>query len=239
MNEQPTGGGGKKNNVLFVAIIGVILLMASFLIGLTVGMKSVILPGGTAAGCDEAALLQRLADAGYLPPDLMPGAPIYELEGTISSVGSDYIEVTSSLTPLDDPATFRVKVGPETSMVLLTRKDSIKFQEEMDAFDRAIEDFDPETDSPPEPPIPYEEKVLNLSELKQGMVVSVLSGDDIRANPSFVATEITAEEVASAEEPPAETPPVEEPPAETPPVEEPPTEDLPTAAPPIEEPPVE
>lgn len=241
---QPPVVGKKKQHVLFVSVIGVILLLASFLVGLTVGMKSGVLPGDkTVAACDESALLQRLQDAGYLPPDIIAGAPVYNLEGTIGTIGSDYFDVTTSLTPLDDPATFRVTVGPDTILVLQTQKDPEKFDREMEAFDRAMETFDPETDTPPEPPEPHSLKTITVSELLQGMTVNVSSEADMRANPTFMAAEVYVEELPMAPEPVIEDAPIEEPAsdesAEEPPVEEPPVEDLPFEAPPIEEPPVE
>jgi len=225
MEEKIESGGKKGANVLFAAIIGVILLLAAFLAGYALGMRPGLLTGGgLVGGCDESALVQRLMNAGYLPPDMAVNAPVRSLSGTIAGVGSDYFDVTASLTPIDEPATYRVRIGPDTKVTLRTAKDAEQMSEDMAAFDLAMETFDPETGTPPEPPASYEEKAATIAALREGMMVSVKSDLDMRVNSAFVATEVSAQEVLAVAEPEAVAPPVEEPPVAVPPTEEPPVE---------------
>jgi len=240
MEEKIESGGKKGFNVLFAVILGVILLLAAFLLGYALAMRpGLFTGGGLVAGCDESALVQRLKDAGYLPPDLTTDEPVRSLTGKITTVGADYFDVTASLTPIDAPATYRVRIGADTKVVLRTAKDAEQMNEEMAAFELAMAALDPATEAPPEPPVSYVERTATVSDLRQDMTVSVKSGLDMRVNSTFLATEVSAREAAIAAAPEAVAPPVEEPPVAVPPVEEPPVEEPPAELPPVEAPPVE
>ncbi len=242
MNGQPTEAGGKKTNVVFLAVVGAVLLLAAFLVGLAVGIKSGgVLPGVKTAECDESAVIARLTDAGFIPPSLNTTDPVYDVEGTVLTVGSGYVDISAALTPLEEPTMLRVMIGPETDLIIRTPKDSVVLGRELAAFDDAIQNFDPAEGPPPEPPESYTESVATLADLAAGTNVMVSTEADIRVNQTFTATQVTIF-AADQEDLAPEEAPIEEPVPvvsdEEPPVEEP-VEPAADEEPPVEEPPVE
>lgn len=198
-------------NMAFVAIVGVILLLASFLAGLAIGMKSgAILPGGGSKACDAQDVLERLSDQGYLPPDVSLSEPVFEIDGNVVAVGSDYVEVEAILGLLDDASVFRVAVNPETVITRRTLKDAETLQREEIAFAEALDSFDPASSEIPEPPEPFVEETISLADIKSGDMINVSTLENIRESSNFTASAISIDASVLTPEPIIEDTPIEE-----------------------------
>lgn len=240
MKEEPQQNS--KLSMVLAIVIGIILLTASFLIGFTVGKNTApetkAPSNGAAQG--ESEVIQKLLDAGYLPPEFDPNSEIMSTSGQIVETGEGYFKFEAALTPIADKQTYRAAVTENTEIIQRVSKDSDELERQFDQFEEAMANYDPEgAGEPPEPPSPFVEEELNVSDLENGMTVSVRSESNLRENKSFTASSVfvggeTEADIAPA--PPAPEPEDIEPiPEPAPEPEEPEEEPLPEPEPEIEE----
>lgn len=227
-----------KMTALLAVVIAVILLAASFLVGYTVGGGKAVVPGlgGVArSDCSDSQVLQRLLNAGYLPPEFDPSHEVIFASGVITEVGSDYVEVKAALSPIDDAVTLRANISADTNIVRQIPKDPETLNQEFEAFNRTISTFSPESGGmPPEPPEPFTEKKMKLSDLKVNMTVSITSATNIRENTTFDAVQLYINETAAAALAPPMIPPATPDNIAPPPM--PPVDEVPDLEPEPEEP---
>ncbi|MFH1046869.1 MAG: hypothetical protein V1738_01075 [Patescibacteria group bacterium] len=236
---QPRG----KMTLLLVLIIGVMLLAASFLAGYSVGNGQIAATKNSGVNCSDSAVVKRLLDAGYLPPEFDPTREVILVNGEITKVGADYIEISAALSPVEESIVLQVSVPAGIEIIEQMAKDPATLDAEFTAFNQAMINFDPDAgDEPPEAPQPFEEKIVKLSDLKVGATVAVNSASNIRGLSEFAATSIRVNNQpinAVAPSVPIVVPeniPQPEVPTEPPPVPEVPSETIPEAEPAVETP---
>ena len=181
-------------------LVGVVLLLAAFLIGYSLGAVQTkqSYQKGLSDGWENAR--QKVADSG-----MMPNPVSNSLSGTITEVGSDYVKIQvpqTVLNPLEQPAplTRKVTIDSDTTIEQLRPLTDTEREDARDRFFELQEEFEEalaagETATPPDPSI-MDAKIttVSLSDLETGMSVTVRSEDDIATIESFTADAIRVQE---------------------------------------------
>lgn len=177
-------------------IVAAVLLLVAFLLGYTLGAIQVSrsYEQGLSAGWEKAKT--AIADSG-----LLPSSETMTLNGTVSSVGSDYIEISVAQTvfnPLESPASLTRKVMIDadteiTKAIPLTAEE--RAAAEQDLFDKQEAYFAAvnagQDVEPPNFNIALEKtEAFSLSDVEEGMAVTVTAEQDISVAGSFTASKI-------------------------------------------------
>jgi hypothetical protein len=171
---------------------------------LVVGIVVALIAGGivgyASAGYQYSAQIEKAKKAFPTQPEMQV------VSGTIKTVSGDTItlETQPSANPFENlPTTRQVKVTSETKIVKNEPKDPEVFQDEMDAYQKAVSESAPKPGEPapsnlPTPPEPFIEMELEISDLKAGDMITVDAGKDIKTATNFDAVKITLNATAAA-----------------------------------------
>lgn len=178
-----------------MAVVAVIVVVGSFLGGMTVGNTTPgvsIVPGGKsyesgyAAGKKDA--IKIVEDSGILPPTL---AVVNNLSGLVKSIDGNKIVITISgrvsANPFDEQgaAERTVVVSEKTALmaqVPLTPEEQAasmkKFQDDMKAGKNVV------------PPTPFSEEKISIDAIKIGMIITVTSEENIKTASTINASKV-------------------------------------------------
>lgn len=121
------------------------------------------------------------------------------LMGTVTDVQSDRVSFLASGLFVDeavdgvDPVRTAL-VDDSTVIVERKRVSAEEMERRNDAYNRAMMTFDPASDeTPPAPPLPWNETVIPLSSIQEGELISVRSAadQDLTFEETFTASEIS------------------------------------------------
>ena len=131
---------------------------------------------------------------------MQPAGEVKSVSGTIQKINGNKITIkTFQMDPLaDESLSERIVVVDSNSKISLNvQKSSEKMQAEMQAFQEKMKTQNSDPAKAPEaiaPPIPFEEKTIALSDLKEGQSISVISSENIGEKKELVAQQIIAQE---------------------------------------------
>jgi len=181
---------------IFMAVVAVIVVVGSFLGGMTVGNNTPggsIVPGvgksyesGYAAGKNDAKKL--LEESGVLPPS---PAVVNTLSGSVKSVDGNKIIITVngrvSMNPFDEQ-------GSAERTVVVSDKTDLKVQVPMSPDEQAaaMKKFQEEMKAGKivTPPTPFTEEKISTDAIKIGMIITVTSDDNIKTASTINASKI-------------------------------------------------
>lgn len=179
-----------KMSLLLMAAVAVILLTGAFLSGFSLGTKQ--MKTVYESNCEDSRILQHLLEAGYLPPQFDPAQPLYELTGQVIKIGADSIKIEARPMFFSEPTIYTVLITSDTIIVKRKIKDKKLIEQELAIFDSALNTFNSELSEPSsESPMLYTEAKIDLSDLKVGQDVTVVTDANIREHLNFVARSIT------------------------------------------------
>jgi len=183
-----------KQIITISIIIALVFFTLGYLIGGTsitsIGQLSVKGDNTYQAGWDAAK--QRLADSGFAP--MIDNLEIKNLSGTVKEIkDKEIILKINPLEPLADPDLDEriVEIDDNTKIYVLEQKDQVQYQQEIDEFNKKMQD--PSTSTEPiMPPDMYTKKEGNLSDIKVGAILNIIATDnDIKNAKEFKAAEIS------------------------------------------------
>lgn len=146
--------------------------------------------GGTAgyygAGYKYGAQIEKAKKAFPTMPSMQ------SVYGTVKSVSGNTLTVQTppSANPFEDLPTVRtVTVTSTTKIEKSEQRDPKIFQEEMTAYQTAMQKIKPgqALEDTPIPPMMFVQKSISLSDIKEGDMVSVDAGKDVKTATSFEA----------------------------------------------------
>ena len=151
---------------------------------------------GAAAGY-AGAVYQYSAQINKVKSAFPMQTSVTSVAGTIQSISGNTITILSSPSgnPFENlPTTRTVTVTSATKIVKSTLKDPAVFQQEMAAYQKAVQKViqkEVSSTTLPTMPTPAAETTLDISKLKVGDMVSVDAGKDVATATSFDAVVIT------------------------------------------------
>jgi|GEM_PF-1043581 len=201
----------KKTRWLIFVVLAVISFVFGYVIAYvnigSVGSSSVSVgPNTYQAGWDAAK--QRLVDSGTIPSAGM-NLEVRAVSGEITAIEGDKITLKiRPLEPLADPSldTRTITVDSNTKITSMVPKDQKEFATEMEAYSKKMSaniNVVPNTtkigststpavpSAPITPPESFTKTTISVSDLQVGQTINVTTGNDIKNNKEFSATEIT------------------------------------------------
>ncbi len=191
----------KDSKPLWV-LTGLVILLAVFLAGYSIGTKS-----GTSISSKEdgagyraglEAARQKIRNSGILPPE---PSEVRIVNGTVSGVSGNLITISAlpiTANPLEPQ-------GPSIRAVTVTDKTVLKMTIPLtnEEFQKAIEKYNAASRSGERlpPPSPYREVTITLADIRNGMGINVTADKDIRLAETFTATTVTTIELSSSSSP--------------------------------------
>jgi len=201
-------------------LILTLIILVSLSLGILIGtkIKKTSVPQGSPANTENTyqagwdAAKARLAQS-PMGRIASSGMEIKNISGSISKIDGNKLTVKIALLdPLSDPAldVRTIDVDANTKFSLNVQKDPAQFQKEMQDFQDKMKTRQAADQSQPQapivPPMPFDQKSINLSDLKVDQQISIVAGQDIKNTKEFVATEVNVQEAIPAPAPaPVET----------------------------------
>lgn len=185
-----------KPLIATILIIGFV----GYILGARFGSKTTIIGG-------DATLQAKLEEVKKLFPAIPDSSFV---EGKVKSVNGNEVTLdTPGRHPFDEsPTTRKIQITSSTKIVKNEIKSSEVYKNDIDAYNKKLSTWKPGSSSlPPTPPTNFTEKEISVSEIKEGMEVSVEADSLIRMVESFEATKIVVQ-VSTAVAPDASVPPV-------------------------------
>lgn len=206
---QPSARGAKP---LLTLILGLILFLFGVAVGYTLSGSKAATPGGkgyeegyTAAKAEIRAQLEETGLA--IPSDqlaILEQEPVLSLSVNITAISGKTLTVIGTLPSFDplvipEQKTFTVQITDATKLmrqVELTPEEFDaafqKFDAEQTAYALTLSEIDAGDPLPfPEPPQPFTDEVMELSDLKVGDTVTINSATDIKTSSSFDADSVS------------------------------------------------
>ena len=171
------------------AVVIVVALVAGY-VGYMVGVSS---KGGVSNSNSDSALQAKLDEVKKMFPPMPDSNFVY---GQVKSVNGNVITLsTPPSNPFDEsPATRQITVDSSTKIVKNENKSSEIIQGEQEAYQKKMSAWKPgSTDTPPTPPMPFIEKKVSVSEIKEGDQLSVEAATKIRMQEKFTAIKIVVQ----------------------------------------------
>lgn len=213
------------NNKMLLAT-AVLMLVIGYAAGSVMGSGQYGLGGKDCSSetAIRAEYTKKLTDAGLIPPVM----PTKSLSGTVTAIDGKMLTVEVgdlNHNPFlaATPKVRQVTVADDAVIKSLKSADMEDFQKAQAAFNRKQATYmaalgkGGKAVEPPTAPSPFEEKVIELGDLKVGAMITVSAADDVRNAPSFTATSVQVNEDAIIIMPAAATPAAPVVPATTPP----------------------
>ncbi|HQT82920.1 MAG TPA: hypothetical protein PLW99_02085 [Candidatus Paceibacterota bacterium] len=151
--------------------------------------------GYAGAGYQYSAILTKAKEA--FPPQMA----MTSVSGTIQGISGNTITLNTPQSPnpfVTTPATRTVTVTSSTKIVKSTPVDPTVFQQEMAAYQKAVQKSATSTTATPPPmPMPVTQTTIMLSDLKAGDMVTVDAGKDVSTASSFDAATVTVTGMAT------------------------------------------
>lgn len=179
--------------------MNIVTPIAALIVGAIIGFMV-----GAGQPSSETARLQAQIEAAK---KFFPSIPeMRTVSGTIKSISGDSITIESANTanPFEVlPVERIITITSDTKISSLEQKDQAMFQKEMAEFSKTVMVPQSGNMAPVMPPMPFTEKVITQSDLKEGMMVNVEASENIKEKASFVAIKITATAAVAPMMPPA------------------------------------
>ncbi|MCX6702518.1 MAG: hypothetical protein NTW60_01450 [Candidatus Wolfebacteria bacterium] len=186
-----------------------IILAVSLIISLAIGFGSGYLVGQKTTASNYQAQIEKAKKFFPLIPD------VRSVSGVVKKISGNVvtIEMPASANPFEDlPTTREVAITDKTKIVKSEPKDTRAYQEEIAVYQEALKKVQRQTApastgtapttpaamaNMPVPPMPFSEKDVKLSDLKEGMQISVQAGENIKTATKFEAVKITISSIAA------------------------------------------
>ena len=165
-------------------LVGIVTsLIVGVVIGLIVSSKSPQLSGGL-----SATQLEKVKKLFPVIPEMRSfSGSVKEIDGKTIT-----LEISESTNPFDEWTTIRkVTVSDSTKIVRTSQKDPKEFQKEMEAYSPGAVGDSTKPSSVRTPPSFLTEKVIKLSDLKVGDVITVEADHNIKNETQFTATKVS------------------------------------------------
>jgi len=188
------------NKQIFAGII-IVVVIAAGVIGYMIGTSSI---GGVLGG--DASLRAKLEEVKKMFPT-MPDSNF--ISGQVKSVSGNVIILnTPTSNPFDESPVIReITVTSATKIVKNENKSPETIQKEQEAYQKKMASFKPgSTDTLATPPMPFIEKEISVSDIKEGDQINVEAETQIRMVEKFEAVKITVQFSPIAPASPASAP---------------------------------
>ncbi len=192
MPEQKQKTPDKANQIIFVLIaliIGIALGFAGGYYGLSYSKSEITSETAnlkTNSNSDCEAKLEKAKKLFPVVPEMT------SLFGTIKEINGNVITLeTTFFSPFEDlPLIRKITVNDGVKIVKYEQKDQALYQKETADYQKAMSE-QTDTAKVANPPMPFEEKTINFSDIKTGDQIMAEAGENIKTKTEFAATKIT------------------------------------------------
>lgn len=160
----------------------------SIIIGLVIGLALGYIWGMTGTASSYSSKIAAVNKLFPVPTQTMAVSGRVK-EVSASSIVLEGVSVSSNPFAGDFPTTRTATITSETKIVKSEQKDPTTMQAEFAAFQKAMQNN--KAGAPlATPPNPFSQKVIQLSDIKVGDIVTVTAANDILSASSFTATQV-------------------------------------------------
>ncbi len=176
-----------KRTKIMWATVAAIAIISSFVAGMAAGTG--LGPDNDnefLSGYKEA--MNRLAQSGIIPPTTDKVTAVSgKVVATLDSAVSIEIERVT-MNPLEDqgPTTRLVTIGSDAKIIKLVPRSAAEMDAATKSFQESLR-----AGQAPLPPLPFKEEGALLSDIKEGMAITVISESDIRTAANIEAVKVT------------------------------------------------